>query len=162
MLKLIDPLISPPLMGAFMEMGHGDEIVFADANFPAVSQGTRIIYYPGLGIVPILKAALRLFPLDYAVDYSAVLMRPANREEEPPVWERFRALLEGEENGNKPFLFLSKPEFYARSRNAFAVVATGESHKFSNIILRKGIVLSGETGFPPEAGVETPSGGPAG
>jgi L-fucose mutarotase len=142
MLKGIDPVISPPLIAVLMEMGHGDEIVFADANFPAVSHASgRIIFYSGYSLLSLLPGVLKLFPLDYAVDFSGILMRvtPA-RSEEPPIWQELKALLEGEPNGDKPFLFLPKPEFYARSKSAFAVVATGEGRRFSNIILRKGIV----------------------
>jgi L-fucose mutarotase len=141
MLKGIDPVISPPLIEVLMEMGHGDEIVFADANFPAVSHAPgRMIFYSGYSLLSLLPGVLKLFPLDYAVDFSGILMQVPAHSEEPPIWQELKALLRGESNGDKPFLFLSKPEFYTRSKNAFAVVATGEGRRFSNIILRKGIV----------------------
>ena len=141
MLKGIDPLISVPLMTALMEMGHGNEIVFADANFPAVSNAKRIIYYAGHPIIPVLTAVLKHLPLDYAVDFSAILMAPPPANPlVPPIWEEFEALLKKEKDGDKPLLKLQKPDFYARSREAFAIVLTGERRKFSNIILRKGII----------------------
>ncbi|MDR1709894.1 MAG: fucose isomerase [Candidatus Accumulibacter sp.] len=141
MLKGIDPLVSPPLMNALMGMGHGDEIVFADANFPAASHAQRLIHYSGQPLIDVLRSALTLMPLDYAVDFSAILMAPPDPESAPPaIWEDFTALLAGQENGGKPFVKLAKPEFYDRARRAYAIVATGERRRFSNIILRMGIV----------------------
>jgi L-fucose mutarotase len=142
MLKGIDPIISPPLIQALMEMGHGDEIVFADANFPAVSHTSgRIIFYSGCSLLSLLPGVLRLFPLDYAVDFSGILMLPPPAyPEKPLIWQELKTLLEGEKNGDKPFLFLPKPDFYTRSKGAFAIVSTGEKRRFSNVILRKGII----------------------
>ena len=143
MLKGIDPIISAPLISALMEMGHGDEIVFGDANFPAASHTNRLIYACGHSVLPLLQAVLKIFPLDYAVDFSGILMRtPPDYPKEPPLWEGMKHLLQKEENGNKPFLFLSKPEFYARAKEAYAVVTSGEVQTFANIILRKGIITS--------------------
>lgn len=140
MLRGIDPAISAPLLTALMEMGHGDEIVFADANFPAVSHGRRVIFCRGQSLIPLLRGVLRLFPLDYAVDYSGILMQPRPGSEEPSIWGEFRELLAGVEQGGKPLVPIAKADFYARSREAFAVAATGEMRTFSNIILRKGIL----------------------
>jgi L-fucose mutarotase len=143
MLKGIDPAISAPLLAALMEMGHGDEIVFADANFPAVSHGQRIIFCRGLSLIPLLEGVLKLFPLDYAVEYSGILMRPPSEGQgEPPIWEEFRTLLRKEAHGDKPLLPIPKADFYARSKAAFAVAATGERRTFSNIMLRKGIITA--------------------
>jgi L-fucose mutarotase len=141
MLKGIEPCISPPLLTALAEMGHGDEIVFADANFPAASLSRRILWYPGYPMLDIMTGVLKLFPLDYAVDFSAVLMQPpAERALRPPIWADFEALLKKEKDGDKPFLYLQKSDFYARSREAFVIVATGETRPFSNIVLRKGVI----------------------
>jgi L-fucose mutarotase len=141
MLKGIDPLISPPLMDVLMNMGHGDEIVFADANFPAASHARRLVHYPGHPLVDVLRSTLALMPLDYAVDFSAILMAPPEGlDMEPEIWADFAALLATREEGGKPFLKLAKPEFYERARRAYAVVSTGERRRFSNIIVRMGIV----------------------
>jgi L-fucose mutarotase len=141
MLKGIDPCISPPLLAALAEMGHGDEIVFADANFPAASHTKRILWYSGYPMLDIITGVLKLFPLDYAVDFSAILMQPpAERALKPPIWEDFEGLLKKEKEGAKPFLYLQKSDFYARAREAFVIVATGETRLFSNIILRKGVI----------------------
>ncbi|GHV91102.1 fucose isomerase [Spirochaetia bacterium] len=141
MLKGIDPLISPPLLEALLAMGHGDEIVFADANFPAASHARRIVWYPGFPMLDLLAGVLKLFPLDYAVDFSAVLMQPpAERALKPPIWAEFEGLLKKEKDGDKPFLYLQKKDFYARTREAYIIAATGETRPFSNIILRKGVI----------------------
>jgi L-fucose mutarotase len=148
MLKGIDPLISPPLLEALSAMGHGDEIVFADANFPAASHARcaggmagGIVWYSGFPMLDIITAVLKLFPLDYAVDFSAILMQPpADRALKPPIWTDFERLLKKEKDGDKPFLCLQKSDFYARAREAFVIAATGETRLFSNIILRKGVI----------------------
>jgi L-fucose mutarotase len=141
MLKGIDPLISPPLMGALMNMGHGDEIVFADANFPAASHAQRLVHCNGHPLVEVLRSALTLMPLDYAVDFSAILMAPPESAKlTPEIWADFTALLATQQDGGKPFLKLEKPEFYERARRAYAVVTTGEQRRFSNIIVRMGVI----------------------
>ena len=141
MLKGIDPLISPPLMNALMSMGHGDEIVFSDANFPAASHAQRLIHYNGYPLVDVLRSALTLMPLDYAVDFSGILMAPTKAlKKDPEIWVDFAELLATQEEGKKTFLKLEKPEFYERARRAYAVVSTGEQRLFSNIIVRMGVV----------------------
>jgi L-fucose mutarotase len=128
-----------------MDMGHGDEIVFADANFPSVSHASnRLIQCCGYPLLSVLQPVLQLFPLDYAVDFSGILMQPPPSVPKPPeIWEEFRELLAKEQDGDKPFLYLKKPEFYSRSREAYVIVTTGERRPFSNIILRKGIITGG-------------------
>jgi L-fucose mutarotase len=148
MLKGIAPCISPPLLEALLAMGHGDEIVFADANFPAASHARcaaahtpGIVWYPAFPLLDLLAGVLKLFPLDYAVDFSAILMQPpADRALKPPIWTDFEGLLKKEKDGDKPFLYLQKKDFYARAREAYIIAATGETRPFSNIILRKGVI----------------------
>jgi L-fucose mutarotase len=141
MLKGISKLISPELIKVLLEMGHTDEIVFGDSNFPAASHAQRLIRADGIGITELLDAVLPLFPLDYAEDYSAVLMDYRIRlKDEPPVWTQYRAALGKWPDGEKRFLTIPKPEFYARAAAAYAVVATGETAGFANILLRKGVV----------------------
>jgi L-fucose mutarotase len=139
MLQGIHPIISPELLKALMEMGHGDEIVFGDANFPAASHAQRLLRADGHGITAMLNAVLPLFPLDYAVDYSAVLMDYPG-EKEPDLRSRYRETLARYPDGGKPFLTLAKPAFYDRARKAYCIVATGESEGFANLILRKGVI----------------------
>jgi L-fucose mutarotase len=139
MLKGINPIISPELLKTLAEMGHGDEIVFGDRNFPSASCAQRTVRADGHRITALLEAILPLFPLDYAVDYTAVLM-DFRGDTEPDVWNRYRETLGAWPDGNKPFLKLPKPAFYDRARLAYTVVATGEAEGFANILIRKGII----------------------
>jgi L-fucose mutarotase len=143
MLKGISPVISPELLKILAEMGHGDEIVFGDANFPAASHAQRLVRADGHSITRLLEAILPLFPLDYAVDYSAVLMAYRG-EEEPKVWTKYRGILGRYPDGDKTPLTLPKPEFYERAKSAYAVIATNEHESFANLIIRKGIIRVGE------------------
>jgi L-fucose mutarotase len=143
MLKGIDPLISPPLMNVLMNMGHGDEIVFSDINFPAASHAQRLVHYNGHPLIGVLQSVLTLMPLDYAVDFSGILMAPPESVKlTPEIWTDFAALFATQKDGDKPFLKLEKPEFYERARRAYAVVKTGEQRRFSNIIVRMGVIAA--------------------
>jgi L-fucose mutarotase len=143
MLRGINPIISPGLLKILAEMGHGDELVFGDSNFPAASHAQRLVRADGLSITALLDAVLPLFPLDYAVDYSAVLMAYRG-DSEPAVWSRYTEKLNAYPDGSKPFLTLPKADFYARARNAYCVVATCEYEAFANLIIRKGVVRLNE------------------
>jgi len=138
MLKGISNLLSPELLKILMEMGHGDELVLGDGNFPAASHAKRLIRADGHGIPAMLDALLPLFPIDYAVDFSAVLMDSRNTE--PSIWQIYKEKFSVYPDGNKPFIVISKLEFYERAKQAYGVVATGESERFANIIIRKGII----------------------
>ena len=138
MLKGISNLLSPELLKILMEMGHGDEIVLGDGNFPAASHAQRLVRADGHGIPAMLDAIMPLFPLDYVVDFTAVLMD--SRGTEPTVWNIYREKLSAYPDGDKQFLVISKPEFYERAKMAYCVVATGETERFANIIIRKGII----------------------
>jgi L-fucose mutarotase len=139
MLKGISPLLSPELLKLLMEMGHGDEMVFGDSNFPAASHAQRLVRADGHRITALLDAILPLFPLDYAVDYTAVLMA-FRGDKEPAVWSKYKETLGAYPDGDKQFLTLPKPEFYERAKKAYCVVATSESEGFANLIIRKGII----------------------
>jgi L-fucose mutarotase len=138
MLKEISNLISPDLLKIMMEMGHGDELVLGDGNFPAASHAQRLVRADGHTIAAMLDAILPLFPLDYAVDFTAVLMD--SRGAEPEIWKIYKEKLGTYPDGNKQFLVIPKPEFYERAKKAYCVVATGETARFANIIIRKGII----------------------
>jgi len=138
MLRGINKLLSPELLKILMEMGHGDELVIADGNFPSASHAQRLVRADGHDIPTILDAILPLFPLDYVVDYTAVLMDGHNQE--PDVWKIYKDKLSVCPDGDKQFFVISKPEFYERAKKAYCIVATGESERFANIIIRKGII----------------------
>ena len=123
-------------------MGHGDEIVIADGNFPSVTCAQRLVRSDGHGAAPILEAILDLFPLDDYVDNPVVMMSvvPGDSTPTPPIWETFNRILQ--DHGQKPnkVEFVDRDGFYKRSKEAFAVVATGESALYANIILKKGVL----------------------
>lgn len=126
-----------------MAMGHGDEIVFADANFPSESMNAKVIRADGDSVAGLLESILPFFPLDDFVPENVFLMAAVpGKGEEPKVWERYRELLEVNdlENAFEEFSMLERQEFYDRSKKAFAVVATGEMRQYANIILKKGVV----------------------
>lgn len=141
MLKNIPPELSPDLVKVLMEMGHGDEIVIGDGNFPAASNARNLVRCDGLSIPQLLKAVLQLFPLDTYVPESVFLMRVAEGDPyKPEIWEEYKKILQesGEENIN--IGFLERFEFYERSRKAYAIVTTSEKALYANIILKKGVV----------------------
>lgn len=143
MLRKIPRLILPDLMKVLMEMGHGDEIVFGDANFPAESVGRRVIHMENSRITEILEAVMPFFALDSFVDENAVLMSVVEgKGEAPSVWERYGTVLRkyDEEKAFQGFSFLSREAFYERAKMAYAVVATGEREKYANLILKLGVV----------------------
>ena len=138
MLIGINKILSPELLKILMEMGHGDELVFGDGNFPSASHAQRLVRADGHEITAMLDAILPLFPLDYIVDFAAVLMKCTDKD--PVVWSTYKQKLSAYPNGNKPFLIIPKSEFYERAKRAYCIVATSESEKFANLIIRKGIV----------------------
>ena len=138
MLKNIPNQISPELMKVLMEMGHGDEILLADGNFPAHSYGKKVIRADGLGIPEIMGAILKFFPLDTFVDFNVIFMDNGS-DEKPKIWEKYIEILEN--SGEKySYTALERFQFYKRCENVFAIVATSETALYANVILKKGVV----------------------
>ena len=141
MLIRISPLFSPELLSTLYRMGHGDEIVLADAHFPCESLGPRVIRADGLRIAPLLDAILPLFPLDTYVETPALMMEVVPGDTlDPTVEQTYRQAIDTYQPASPTIGRLERFEFYDRAKNAFAVVATGELAKYSNIILKKGVV----------------------
>ena len=141
MLMGIPPILSPELMKVLMEMGHGDELVLGDANFPSTSMGRRIVRADGHSIVPLLDAIMQFFPLDEFVQKPVLCMAvPAGTKSEPPIWDEYRKVLAAHVGTSAELAFLGRFEFYDRAREAFAVVATGERALYGNLLLKKGVV----------------------
>ena len=139
MLKGIPAALSPELMKILMEMGHGDEIVLADGNFPAASHARRLVRCDGLDIPPLLEAVLRFFPLDRYVENPVALMSVVPGDTvKPAIWDVYREILNGEETAAVDFL--DREAFYVRAREAYAVVATSETALYANVLLKKGVV----------------------
>ncbi len=140
MLKGISPLVCPELLKTLAEMGHGDELVLADAHFPAMSLGPRVIRADGLGIAGLLEAVLALIPLDqYDPDHFALMEVCQGDTVVPHIWEDYTAILRRAEPETQP-TYLERFEFYDRARKAYCIVATGERAQYANIILKKGVV----------------------
>lgn len=135
MLKGISPVISPELLKTLAEMGHGDEIVFSDAHFPAHTVNAHVIRADGLGCADLLKGLAPLFELDsYAI--PVVMMAPVPGDSlDPEVEKRYRAALAYDGEVEQ----MERMAFYERARKAYAVVITGETAKYGNIILKKGV-----------------------
>lgn len=140
MLKNISPIISPELLKILMEMGHGDEIVIGDGNFPAASMAQRLVRLDGHGVPEILDAVLKLMPLDTYVECPVALMDNGADGEEPPIWNEYKKIVT-ENEGEKNFKLEDRFAFYERAKKAYAVVATGETAIYANIILKKGVVI---------------------
>ena len=143
MLKKIPKLISPELIKVLMEMGHGDEIVIADGNFPSEEYGRRTIRLDGLGVPEILEAVLEYLPLDKYVDYPVALMQVVPGDNaKTPIWDEYKAIIEKSEEAEhfkNGFENVERFAFYERAKKAYAVIATSEAAIYANIILKKGI-----------------------
>lgn len=141
MLKHIPKNLSPELLKILCEMGHGDEIVLADANFPSASIAKRLVRADGIPAGELLQAILTLMPLDQYDSENFLLMEKcAGDLADTSVWEEYQTILHAAEPQAKA-AFLERFTFYNRARQAYAVVATGETRQYANIILKKGCVL---------------------
>jgi L-fucose mutarotase len=140
MLKGISPLLSPQLLALLHSMGHGEEIVLADAHFPARSVNRDVVRADGLRIADLLDAILPLFELDSYVDDPLVMMAAVEGDQlDPSVEVRYRRAIDRHAPQAPPIARIERFAFYARAHEARAVVATGETAKYGNIILKKGV-----------------------
>ncbi|MFW5820881.1 MAG: L-fucose mutarotase [Bacteroidota bacterium] len=140
MLKGISPLLSPELLAVLARMGHGDEIILADAHFPGETFNNRVIRADGLRIPELLEAILPLYELDSYVDHPIVMMAAVKGDTLDPLVED--SYLESIYKTNPkiaPIERIDRFDFYERAKNAFAVVMTGETAKYGNILLKKGV-----------------------
>lgn len=143
MLKGISKLISPELLKVLSEMGHSDEIVLSDGNFPAASHAQRLIRADGHDVPALLDAILKLFPLDQYVSKPATLMQVVPGDlVETPIWEQYRSIIEQHTGLTEPFEVVERFAFYERAKKAYAIIATGESALYANLILKKGVIVN--------------------
>jgi L-fucose mutarotase len=141
MLKGLDPLLSPELLGILRAMGHGDDIVVVDANFPAASAGPRVVRLDGATAVAVVDAILSVMPLDDYVPEAVWRMEVVGQPDaEQPIFEEFRSALRQAEGDRFTLGKLERFAFYAKSKAAFAIVVTGERRLYGNLILKKGVV----------------------
>ena len=139
MLKNIDKLLTGDLLKALCDMGHGDELVIADANFPAETVAQRLIRVPGIDGVRMAEAVMSVFPLDTYVAEPACVMDLTDGDKakgmpEPVVWPEY-ARITGVELGK-----IERFEFYERTKKAYLVIQTGEERQYGNLLLVKGVV----------------------
>ncbi len=141
MLKNIPEVISPELMKVLMEMGHDDEIIIADGNFPSASMAQRLIRCEGHGVCEILEAVLKFLPLDQYVKYPVALMAvvPGDKTK-PTIWDQYRKIIKDSGEKFTDFEFIERFAFYERAKKAYAVIASGEKALYGNIILKKGVL----------------------
>jgi L-fucose mutarotase len=141
MLKGLDPLLSPDLLQILRAMGHGDEIVVADANFPAASMARRLIRLDGVSAIAAADAILSVMPLDDFAPEAAWRMEVVGDPgAEQPIFAEFRRVLAAREGERFRLAALERFAFYERAKTAFAIVATGEGRLYGNLILKKGVV----------------------
>ena len=139
MLKNIPKIVSPALLKVLCEMGHGDEIVIADGNFPAENYGKRVIRADGLGGEEMLDAILSLIPLDTYADENLLLMQTTNGDPTPEIREKYFAIA-NKNDDNLRAGELERFAFYERAKEAYAVIATGEGAIYANVIVKKGVI----------------------
>lgn len=141
MLKGISPLISPELLATLSRMGHGDEIVLADAHFPGESFNKNVLRADGLRIPDLLEAILPLFDLDTYVPHPLVMMAAVEGDTlDPEVEKSYLAAIHKTNPNAASIERINRFVFYERTKSAFAVLMTGETAKYGNIILKKGVI----------------------
>ena len=141
MLKNVSPIISPDLVKILCEMGHGDEIVLADSNFPgkSASNGHKFVRADDIGMIALLEAILPLFPLDTYDRENFMVMQIVDGDPVPEIWDNFNEILKTHMPDGE-ITYIERFAYYERARKAYAVVATGETAPYANVILKKGIV----------------------
>lgn len=142
MLKNIPSILPPDLLKILAEMGHTDELVIGDSNFPSTSFCQRAVHCEGTDGPQMLDAILSLMPLDDFEDAQVQLMRPVPGtvpDGEPPVWKTYREIIARHEPDAKIEL-IERGAFYERSKKAYCIVQTGETSLYACLILKKGVI----------------------
>ena len=144
MLKGIPSILSPELLKALCEMGHGDELVIADGNFPSQSIGKNavVVRADGHGAAEILDAVLQLIPLDAYVEKPVALMEivPGDTCPTPEIWAEYDKILQKHEPDHHEIQMMERFAFYERAKKAYLIIATGETAIYANVLLKKGVV----------------------
>jgi len=149
-LKGVPKVLSPDLLHAMASMGHGDELILADVNFPAdsICRGggqAKLIPAHGVSIPDLLEAILQFFPLD-TYNFNPVLcmaLAPRDKNQgmqDPEIWDRYQNICDAAHGDRVNILMLERFDFYKRAKQSYAIVATGEDTLYSSVILRKGLV----------------------
>lgn len=139
MLRNIPKLLSPELVSELMKMGHGDEILLADANFPGHTLHYNVVRADGLGIPDLLDAILTLMPLDRYNEWQVGLMQTVGDDPRPEVWDKYNEIIQKHE-GDYTIKEFERFSFYEHTGETALVVLTGETALYGNIILKKGVI----------------------
>lgn len=139
MLKGIHPVISPELLKTLAEMGHGDEILLADAHFPGHTFNGRVLRADGIGVDTLLEGILPLFELDSYSEPLVMMAAVPGDQLDPKVEQKYMAVVGRHAPGAKAPQRIDRFAFYDRVKSAYAVVMTGETAKYGNLILKKGV-----------------------
>ena len=142
MLKGVSKILSPELLKVLCEMGHGDEIVIADANFPSETFGKKVIRADGISGTNMLDAVLSVLPLDTYSNPNMILMQLMDCDVgkiNPIIWEEYKEIA-NKNDKNVNVGNIDRFDFYDRAKGAYAVIATGEEAVYANIILKKGVI----------------------
>ena len=141
MLKGLSPLLTPELLKILCEMGHGDEIVLADGNFPSEAIGQRVVRLDAHAGTDVLKAIMSVFPIDTYSDPNAFLMEVVPGDNvETPIWDEYSHIMKESEGETVRRGHIERFAFYERAKKAYAVIATGETALYANLILKKGVI----------------------
>ena len=144
MLKGIPKILSPELLKVLAEMGHSDRLILSDANFPAESMGKNaiVIRCDGHGVPELLDAILQVFPLDTYVEHPVNLMEVMPGDDvETPIWDTYKEIIRNhDERGDAVVGSIERFAFYEEAKKVYAIIATGESALYANIMLQKGVV----------------------
>jgi L-fucose mutarotase len=140
MLKNVDPVLTPRLLAALAEMGHGDLIAIVDRNFPAYSNARTVVDLPGVDSTTASRAVLSIMPVDTFVSQAAFHMRPVDGPNEGPAFAEFQALVNEAEGREVEIAGLDRFEFYRQTRDAYCVVTTSDTRPYACFLIVKGVV----------------------
>lgn len=141
MLKGIPSILTPDLLKVLMEMGHGDELVLADGNFPAFAYPEKVVRCDGHGIPELMDAILALMPLDpYSKNPTVFMAVLPDDPYKPEIWPVYKEIGAKYEKEGLREITINKFDFYDRAKEAYAVVTTGETALYANVILKKGVI----------------------
>ncbi len=144
MLKGIPKILSPELLMVLAEMGHSDRLVIADGNFPAESMGRDaiVIRADGHGVPELLDAILQVFPLDTYVEHPVSLMEVMPGDNvATPIWDTYKAIIKKHDaRGDAAVGQVERFAFYEQAKTCYAIIATGETALYANVMLQKGVV----------------------
>lgn len=144
MLKNVSKLLTGDLLKALCDMGHGDKLVIVDANYPAFTMGKRVIQYPAVKATDLLKAIVKIFPLDHIEKSPVILMNMTEEDQKimssPAIWGDFSEIINDEFGSSFVIDKVSREEFYEKSRDSYLIIQTGEERLYGNILLVKGVV----------------------